>query len=516
MLDYDLHVIAYKKLKLNHGLMTPIVDKITLDEISKQVIMETIQSLKNHSFKFQPSRRENIPKAGGKLRPNGIHSPRDKIVQQVMVMILESIWDSSDLPIFLDCSHGFRRNRGPHTSLKQVSSWMAIDWIIEGDRKSYFDTIDHHILEGLLKKKIEDKQFLDLYWKAVKAGYVEVKENSQIDSIVGTPQGNVLLPFLSNLYLHEFDKWIMEKVNNSLQTGPTSIINKEYQKINRKIQNLSWKLNRGILLTNQENNLRNRNQKKAKLPSTNLGPCYRIYYSRYADDFLIGINGSEKIAKSLKEEISIFLKEELKLTLSWDKTKITSPKKDSILFLGAEIYRPLSRTGEIKMNHNSISNRVILSKIPLTRLSLNIPIRQIIERLANQGFCIIKDYNQGKIVPIGKTAWHNLSPYNIILRYNSILQGLANYYSFADNRPRLQFIQFILQHSCAKLFARKLNLNSRSQVFKKYGEKILITDESEGRTKRISLKILHSYKPIRKFKINPPKPFEVVFYQMKN
>jgi len=306
MLDYDLHVIAYKKLKLNHGLMTPIVDKITLDEISKQVIMETIQSLKNHSFKFQPSRRENIPKAGGKLRPNGIHSPRDKIVQQVMVMILESIWDSSDLPIFLDCSHGFRRNRGPHTSLKQVSSWMAIDWIIEGDRKSYFDTIDHHILEGLLKKKIEDKQFLDLYWKAVKAGYVEVKENSQIDSIVGTPQGNVLLPFLSNLYLHEFDKWIMEKVNNSLQTGPTSIINKEYQKINRKIQNLSWKLNRGILLTNQENNLRNRNQKKAKLPSTNLGPCYRIYYSRYADDFLIGINGSEKIAKSLKEEISIF------------------------------------------------------------------------------------------------------------------------------------------------------------------------------------------------------------------
>ncbi len=163
MLDYDLHVAAYQKVKSNKGSMTPGVDEETLDGISAKAIRETISQLKDHSFKFRPSRRELIPKANGKMRPLGIPSPRDKVVQQVMVMILEAIWDSDKKAIFLNSSHGFRRGRGTHTALKEITKWNATTWFIEGDIKSYFDTIDHFKLEELLKKRICDKQFLDLY-----------------------------------------------------------------------------------------------------------------------------------------------------------------------------------------------------------------------------------------------------------------------------------------------------------------------------------------------------------------
>lgn len=517
MLDYDLHVTAYEKVKSNQGAITPGVDKETLDGMSNDTIKKTIQSLKDHSFKFKPSRKEFIPKANGKFRPLGIPSPRDKVVQQVMVMILECIWDSPSSPIFLNCSHGFRKNRGTHTSLKQVSSWKAIEWFIEGDIKSYFDTIDHHVLEDLLKEKIEDRQFLDLYWKAVKAGYVEVKENKKIHALVGTPQGSVLSPFLSNLYLHKFDKWIMEKVNASFLTGPTSIPNKEYLKLHSKVHNLYRKLNRGTMLTEeQKNNLNLWVQERGKLQSTVVGPGYRIYYSRYADDFLIGINGSEKMALELKEEINQFLKKALKLTLSLEKTVVSTSKTDKVLFLGAMIHRPFSRTGDTKVIRKSMNDREYFSRIPASRLSLNIPFRRVIDRLANQGFCIVKDFDQGKITPLGKTTWHNLSLYDIVLRYNSVLQGLVNYYSFADNRPRLQLIQYILLHSCAKLFARKLKLGSRAQVFKKFGSNIRVSDESERKTKTISMKILNSYKPTRRFMINPPEPLDTVLYGLRS
>lgn len=240
------------------------------------------------------------------------------------------------------------------------------------------------------------------------------------------------------------------------------------------------------------------------------------------------------MALLLKEEVNRFLNEELKLTLSWEKTKITSPKTDKAKFLGADIFRPRragcagplgqgplrgprpsSRTGDTKVIKKSMNGREYFSRIPASRLSINIPIRRVVDRLANQGFCIIKDYDQGKIVPTGKTAWHNLSLYDIVLKYNTVLQGLVNYYSFADNRPRLQFIQFLLLHSCAKLIARKLKLGSRAQTFKKFGINIRILDESERKSKSIEMKILNEYKPIHKFMINPPDPLDSVLYKLR-
>jgi len=517
ILDYDLHVTAYQKLKSNKGSITPGVDEETLDGISTEAIRDTISQLKDHSFKFKPSRRELIPKANGKMRPLGIPNSRDKVVQQVIVIILETIWDSDKNPIFINNSHGFRRGRGTHTALKEVSKWYATNWFIEGDIKSYFDTIDHFKLEELLKKKISDKQFLDLYWKAVRAGYVEIKENKKVDAIVGTPQGSVLSPILSNIYLHELDVLLANKVNESFKSGPTSTPNKEYLKLHSKIHTTYRKINRGVDISQEEmNNLESLIKKRRKLPSSIKGSGYRIRYVRYADDFLIGVNGSLKRTQLLKEEINNFLNEELRLTMSWEKTKITNAKEEKLLFLGANIYRPSSHSGDTKVIKKIIDDRVYFSRIPASRLSLCIPVRRVIDKLANQGFCDIKGYDQGKIIPKGKTAWINLTLYDIVLRYNAILQGLVNYYSFADNRPRIQLFQFIIQHSCAKLIARKLKLHSRAQVFKKYGNKIRVIDREGSKEKQISLKILNSYLPLRKFIVNPPDPLQVVYFGLRS
>ena len=555
MLDYDLHVAAYQKVKSNKGSMTLGVDEETLDGISAKAIRETISQLKDHSFKFRPSRKELIPKANGKMRPLGIPSPRDKVVQQVMVMILEAIWDSDKKAIFLNSSHGFRRERGTHTALKEITKWKATTWFIEGNIKSYFDTIDHFKLEKLLKKRICDKQFIDLYWKAVRAGYVKVKEGKKIDATAGTPQGSVLSPILSNIYLHELDVFMADKTNESFKSGPTSILNKEDLKLHSKVHTIYRKMNRRVTITQEEmKKLETGEQatlvpgfqgdpvprefpikERSKLPSSIKGSGYRIFYVRYDDDFLIGINGSFERTQLLKEEINRFLEEELRLTMSWEKTKITNAKEDKVLFLGANIYRPRgaerssapwvqgppgpgssSQSGDTKIIKNKMGDREYFSRIPASRLSLCIPVRRVVDKLANQGFCVIKDYDQGKIIPKGKTAWINLSLYDIVLRYNAVLQGIDNYYSFADNRPRMQFIQFIIQHSCAKLIARKLNLHSRAQVFKKFGNDIRVIDREGSKEKQISLRILNSYLPLRKFLVNPPNPLEVIYCGLRS
>jgi len=350
MLDYDLHIAAYQKIKSNKGSITPGVDKETLGGTSMEIIRKTISQLKDHSFKFQPSRRELIPKANGKMRQFGISSIRDKVIQQVMVMILEAIWDSDKNSIFLKNSHGFRRGRGTHTALKEITKWNGTKWFIKGDIESYFDTIDHFKLEELLKRKICDKQFLDLYWKAVRAGYVEVKKSKKVDTILGIPQGSILSPILSNIYLHELDVFMADKTNESLKSGPTSIPNKEYLKLHSKIHTIYRKMNQGANISQEEmKNLESLIKERIKLPSTINGPGYRIFYVRYADYFLIGINGSFERTKLLKEEINLFLKEELWLNMSWKKTKITNARKEKLFFLGAEIYRPSSRNGDTKI-----------------------------------------------------------------------------------------------------------------------------------------------------------------------
>jgi retron-type reverse transcriptase len=557
LLEKDLHIVAYEKLKSMPGNMTVGTDQTTLDGYSLCTLQHTIESLKNHTFRFKPSRRIYIPKPNGKTRPLGIPSPRDKLIQQVMLMILEAIYEPSHPPKrttshfakemggggdsdhpatawvdlgrpacvstnnsaqmksdFLEVSHGFRRGRGTHTALKTIASWSGISWFLEGDIERFFDTMDHKILESLLKRRIKDQAFLDLYWKAVRAGYVEMGKYQE--GMLGVPQGGVISPILSNIYLHELDLWMATKIRKSLESGKTSVPNKAYLVQHSKIHTLYRKQEKGKLEPAQIVQLQEAIKQRAQMPSTLPGQGYRIYYVRYADDFLIGINGTQQIAHKIKEEIKVFLKDQLRLTLHWDKTKITHAKDGRAHFLGADIYRPSSRTGNSKVIRKTIGTRRFKSRISATRLVLLAPIQKLVEKLADQRICEIQDYSAGKIIPIAKTSWINLPTYDIILRYRSLLNGILHYYSFAHNYSRLNWIQFLIQHSAAKLLARKLKLHSRSRAFHKFGFQLEIKENEGKRIKSINLGCRKSFRATKKFHIHMPEPFHTVYYSMRS
>jgi nicotine oxidoreductase len=501
LINRDILEVAYNKISKNKGANTSGTDTLTLDGVSRKVLDRISSELKDHSYEFKPARREYIPKANGKCRPLGIPSPRDKIVQQAMVFILEAVWET----LFLDSSHGFRPNRSCHTALKQVGRWGGIDWFIEGDIKSDFDTIDHHILANLIKDKIQDQQFLELYWKAVRAGYVEMKRGKKIDSTLGTPQGSIISPILANIYLHVLDCELEHMKEESLTSGAVSKPYKPYLKLHSRVQTLYKKAARSENWNSEQaKDLRQILTERAKLPSVIKGPGYRIHYVRYADDFLVGLKAKRAKALEIHQAIDDFLRNKLNLSLNLEKTRLTDAKckKSKALFLGTEIYRNVSRTNNQKfvMKYIPKIKRRFLSRISNTNLSLLMPVERIVKRLSNQGMCRVDDWKQGKLVPTAKTAWMNLSLAEIVMKYNAVLLGYRNYYSFAANRNRMQLIQFIIQHSCAKTIGRKMRIKTRSKVFKTYSRYLKVPGENQP----LSLKLLKSHKKTGRFQ--PPRP----------
>lgn len=259
-------------MKSNPGNMTPGIDEITLDGISKEVFQEVINSMKDESFLFKPGRRTHIPKSNGKSRPLTIASPRDKIVQEVMRMILEAIFE----PTFSENSHGFRPNRSCHTALRQVKTHFGgASFFIEGDISKCFDSFDHLHLIQLIKGRINDERFIRLIWKTLKAGYMEFNRTKL--SIIGTPQGSIISPLLSNIYLNELDNFIGE-LKVKFDKGVRAKVSSEYKHLDylrqRALKNMDHPEALKFLKAMQK--------VKARLPND---PDFRrLYYVRYADD----------------------------------------------------------------------------------------------------------------------------------------------------------------------------------------------------------------------------------------
>jgi len=204
----DLLIVAYERLKSQPGNMTPGSDDETLDGFSMRTIKELSEQLRTEKYQPRPVRTTYIPKANGKKRKLGIPSPKDKVVQEVVRMILEAVYDSPHGSYFCESSHGFRRARSCHTALQEVQrKWSGVTWLVEGDISQCFDDIDHEVLIRILRKKIKDERFITLLKKFLKAGYLDIDRVLK-NSLAGTPQGGIISPILSNVYLHELDEYI--------------------------------------------------------------------------------------------------------------------------------------------------------------------------------------------------------------------------------------------------------------------------------------------------------------------
>lgn len=320
MLRSDLYFLAYKNLYANNGAATKGANDDTADGFSEAKIANIIQRLADETYQPTPVRRTYIKKKNNpkKKRPLGIPTFTDKLVQEVLRMVLEAVYE----PVFLPVSHGFRPKRSCHTALKSLKmEFNGMRWFVEGDIKGCFDNIDHSVLVGLIHSKIKDARLIKLIYKFLKAGYLEDWKYHKTYS--GTPQGGIISPLLANIYLHELDKFVM-KLKSEFDTHGQEPVRTEYRLLSNDLQKLSYHIGRRTG-AEREQLLSEYNEKRKlmlKMPCTaQTKKC--IKYIRYADDFILCVKGSQEDCQWIKSKLSEFIRETLKMELSEEKTLIT-------------------------------------------------------------------------------------------------------------------------------------------------------------------------------------------------
>jgi retron-type reverse transcriptase len=388
-------------------------------------------------------------------------------------MILEAIYDSPYGSYFREASHGFRPNRSCHTALREYRrDWKAINWTIEGDIQACFDELDHHVLVNILRKKIQDERFINLIWKLLNAGYMDLHGKKR-DSLIGSPQGGIASPIEAAIYLHELDEFV-EELRERYEKGKEKARNPEYHRLAKRKHRMAAQ---GRTKTKE---FRALVKQIRKLPTVEVNdPNYiRIKYLRYADDWAIGLCGSKDVAKQIKEEIKIFLSEKLKLRLSEEKTSITNARMEKAHFLGTDLTIGRGKNQRVVLTTNQTGKR-FKRRSTGWETQMNAPIPKLLKRLKEKGMCD----ETGK--PKAKRGWAMLDTEQIIQLYSSINRGMQNYYRFVDNWRRMSQIQYILHFSLVKTLAVKLDMTCK-KVFKRFGKEISTTIEAkDGKKDRV-------------------------------
>lgn len=474
----EMFAVAYQRIYAKQGNMTPGTDGKTIDEMSLERIERLIVSLKDESYQPHPARRVYIPKKNGKKRPLGIPSFEDKLVQEVVRLLLEAIYEGH----FEGTSHGFRPHRSCHTALGMIQkSFAGAKWFIEGDIKGFFDNIDHNVLISILRERISDERFLRLIRKFLNAGYVEDWKYNKTYS--GTPQGGIISPMLANIYLDKFDKYIKEYAAK-FRKGDRRSINPEYWRLNNKKNWLKKKLQK----TSDEQIRKSYLYEIAQLSKQMLSTPHkdamdadfrRMQYVRYADDFLISVIGSKSECETIKADITQFMREQLKLELSDEKTLITHAQ-DKAKFLGYEIF--IRKSDAVKRNKDGVLKRDFNGAVVLTLNSA------VIQKK-------LTEYNTLEVRNIdGKDIWWSkprrymtpMKPEDILAQYNAETRGLYNYYSLAANVSKeCASFAFIMKMSMFKTLGWKLNTSARKvrQKYQKDKDFVIPYNDAKGKQK---------------------------------
>lgn len=474
----EMFAVAYQRIYAKQGNMTPGTDGKTIDEMSLERIERLIVSLKDESYQPHPARRVYIPKKNGKKRPLGIPSFEDKLVQEVVRLLLEAIYEGH----FEGTSHGFRPHRSCHTALGMIQkSFAGAKWFIEGDIKGFFDNIDHNVLISILRERISDERFLRLIRKFLNAGYVEDWKYNKTYS--GTPQGGIISPMLANIYLDKFDKYIKEYAAK-FRKGDRRSINPEYWRLNNKKNWLKKKLQK----TSDEQIRKSYLYEIAQLSKQMLSTPHkdamdadfrRMQYVRYANDFLISVIGSKSECETIKADITQFMREQLKLELSDEKTLITHAQ-DKAKFLGYEIF--IRKSDAVKRNKDGVLKRDFNGAVVLTLNSA------VIQKK-------LTEYNALEVRNIdGKDIWWSkprrymtpMKPEDILAQYNAETRGLYNYYSLAANVSKeCASFAFIMKMSMFKTLGWKLNTSARKvrQKYQKDKDFVIPYNDAKGKQK---------------------------------
>lgn len=453
----EFYWLAYKNIYANDGSMTAGADGTTIDGMSNERIEGIIISLRDRSYQPKPARREYIAKKNSsKKRPLGIQSGNDKLVQEAVKMILESIYE----PVFSDKSHGFRPNRSCQTALMQIQkTFTGANWFVEGDIHACFDSFDHHIVINLLRKRIDDEVFIQLIWKFLKAGYMEQWTFGRTYS--GVPQGSGISPVLCNVYLNELDRY-MEKYAMEFNTKAQK---KRFATAYRRSVDRTYKYRKKgkeiwETLTPEERKIRSRTLKKLEREEKSITPTIpkdadykRIQYTRYADDFLIGVIGSKQDAEKVKQDVKTFLWETLKLEMSDAKTKVTHTG-DRARFLGYDI--TVSRSQNLKKKADGRVQRCQTGVVKLL-----VPREKWAGKLIEYRAMKIKINENGKerFVALHRGRLVNQRDIEILARYNAEVRGLYNYYSIANDSFKIGRFANVMKYSMYKTFACKYKTN---------------------------------------------------------
>jgi group II intron reverse transcriptase/maturase len=389
---------AWEEIRRNKGSQTPGIDNETAKDIDLNRIRQLSKKLHEGLYRPKSVWRVYIPKSNGKLRPLGIPTLEDRIVQQAVRMALEPIFETD----FLPCSHGFRPGHSPHTALRDVARmYPRVSWVIEGDIVGCFDNIPHNGLLKAVARRIADGKVMSLVSEFLKAGYMENRQFHTTYS--GTPQGGIISPLLCNIFLHQLDEYMETLGANIVQTKREGNLRRstEYRKIDHAITNTRIRLRKTSDRQERQkllDRLPELEKERRQTPVYDMRHHTKLGYVRYADDFVILVNGTVEDAKDIKNKVEKHLAA-MGLQLSLDKTRITNWNKP-IAFLGYHIHGELRRNG--------VQIRAILS-IPKEK-----------ERLIRRELL--------------KTAsYHHIPEQDAMLNMSAKFRGWCNYYKYADS-----------------------------------------------------------------------------------
>jgi group II intron reverse transcriptase/maturase len=444
MFNRELYLTAYGNIYSNQGAMTPGANEETADGMSEEKIEQIIGLMRNERYRFSPARRIYIPKKNGRLRPLGLPSWSDKLVGEVVRLLLEAIYE----PQSSRWSHGFRRNRGCHTALRDIqNTWTGTTWFIEGDISDCFGSLDHEILLRILAEKIHDQRFLRLIRNMLKAGYLEDWEYR--DSLSGCPQGGVVSPILSNVYLDKLDKFVEQELIPQYTRGTRRKCNPEYDRIQYQLARARKRGDRAAA--------RDLEKQLRSLPASDpMDPGYRrLKYTRYADDHILGFIGPKAEAEEIKAKLAKFLRETLGLELNQQKTLITHARSQHARFLGYDITVQHSRD-KITGGRRTVNGTIAL-RVP----------RDVIKAQT------ARYRRRGK--PSHRPRLQNLDDYDIVRKYGAEYAGVVNYYLLARDVYRLTTLRWNAESSMLRTLARK-HRSSVAKIAARHKAKIETSD----------------------------------------